>query len=62
MQSDMLARPATSNPQQREAFYARLEPHSMAPLWTRVTSPDVVRQLGSYWLLLNEVPTPGNHT
>jgi gentisate 1,2-dioxygenase len=31
-------RPAAANPQQREAFYARLEPHSLAPLWTRLKS------------------------
>ena len=38
MPSEALARPATGNPQQREAFYSRLEPHSLAPLWTRLKS------------------------
>jgi len=36
MDSETLSRPGTGSPQQREAFYARLEPHSMAPLWTRL--------------------------
>jgi gentisate 1,2-dioxygenase len=36
MISETASAPATSTPQQREAFYARLEPHSMAPLWTRL--------------------------
>jgi len=38
MQSETRARPGTGSAQQREAFYARLEPHSMAPLWTRLKS------------------------
>ena len=38
MQRETLARPATGSAQQREAFYARLEPQSMAPLWTRLKS------------------------
>jgi gentisate 1,2-dioxygenase len=37
MRSETLTRPGTSTTQ-REAFYSRLEPHSMAPLWTRLKS------------------------
>ena len=36
MDPDTLSPPGTSDTRQREAFYARLEPHSMAPLWTRL--------------------------
>jgi gentisate 1,2-dioxygenase len=38
MHNQTLARPGAGTAQQREAFYERLEPHSLAPLWTRLKS------------------------
>ena len=32
------ARLSDANPEARDAFYGRIDPHNMAPLWTRLIS------------------------